>query len=937
MAIKLSKIGSMLGQEAKSLAGKAKASSSDIVKNARERAPRALFNTFGGSEIHILESAFSLWEEKRNAKMQSKAPRSQAPDKSGIEMVNEARKSRQDAKETAQQQKASQDKTNSIASANADQATSQIRVLTVISNKLEEIKGILKVGGKTVGGKEKESGGGIFGTIWNLLPQKLKGKLGGKAAEIAEKVGGKRIGSLVKLAAATVGATAVEKVGAEVVEKSAASAAGAGIGAAAKSIAPEAAGSVVAHASGGIMGKIGGMGRSALGAAGGVIDSGKTALGKAWGATGGKLGGMFKGGAKSVEKLGAEAGGKEAEKVGAEAIGKEGEKIGGKLLLKEGAKAIPLLGNIIGLGTNLAFAGKRLWEGDAVGAGLEAGSGLLNLIPGVGNYLSIAADVGIAGRDLKRAHQATQLAQAAEAAKTGKAVAATVGEGATKIGEKGTLKGTEEGVKGVKEISEEAAKVIEEKADQTKDDAKDKLADAKSEKPEKKEPSMLAKLGSAINPIGTADATETHLSPGKIAGITGAGAAMVAATVAAGSKSSGPAPLATKTVTASPMDKLVAYMEGLFELASDDTQGLYVRMSKAPFQDASGQKKDQPATPAAPASQPDATGTASPGSISTSNGGGDSSAPSSSLVASPSSGGPAADLSSGGGSMDAASGAATNSGFVDHAGGAPSGKLHLGGPATESTAGSVGGATKSYGKAGSFDIDSMWDSMKETIAGGESGKAGYDAHHGGTINGLTNMTIGQLKKMKGAMGKYQMLPGSTLGEAAKGAGLSDSDTFSAANQEAMGKFLFARRVKQGAKGGAAGVQSALAHEWASLPVDATGKGAYDGDAAGNMAAGGSARGSAIGDMISGSTKGSMAGVPSNTANSIDSATQDVAKNSTDGAPVVIPVQSGGGGGAGGGSAPGTGSGLSGPMVTRNSDSSVQAITQNFMAGSSAAT
>lgn len=893
MARKLSKIGSLLGMESK--ARSRKAGSVDVAKVAGTRIPRMLFDTFGGREIPILESAFSKWEEKRNKVTDAKSRKhgvdqkyhkDSTANKAAEDMVDEARKSRQDAKASQQNSNAHQQKVDAYNSALADQGNSQLKALTQIKSELVQIKGVLRVGGKQVGGTEKSGSGGFgLGSIWNLLPSKMKGKLGGKFAGIAEKIGGKRIGSLVKLAATAAGAEGLEKV----VGSTAAEVAGSGLGAAAKSVAPEAAGSIVSHAGGGILGKITGMGRSALGAAGGVVDSGKSVLGK--------VGGWFKGAGKGAEGLLAEGaeklGGKEVGKIG----GEEAGKLGGKLLLKEGGKAIPLLGNIIGLGTSLGFAGKRLWEGDLAGAAMEGGSGLLNLIPGVGNYLSIAADLAIAGRDLKRASAAKKL----------------VGAGAA-AGGAGKAAGKSEVGKTMKEVSEEGAKIVEEKADAGKEavEGADQQADAK----DKKTQSKLNSIASALNPIGTADAMDTiPAKHGVIKGITAAGGV---AALGAGSMSVAQAKTNTK---ASPMDRLVSYMAGLFDLASDDQKGLYVRMAKSAFDTLPAAQKNTP-SPAETLSSPAGTPAPSSGSIS---GASTASSPAASIVS---------PYSSSSSSSPIQAGAATNGGWAP---GHATGKLHFNTEAGGASSSSIGAAPKAYGKVGGYDIDSMWDQMKGTIAQGESGAAGYDAHHGGTIQGLSGMTIGQLKKMKGAMGKYQLLPGTTLGMAARAVGLSDSDVFSPANQEAMGKYLFAHRVKIGAKGGAAGIQQQLAYEWASLPKDASGAGAYDGDSAGNMAAGGSSRGSSLASMISGSgSAGSVAGAAPNTANAIDSATQDVAKSSTDGQPtVVVAPMSGGGGGQSNPPATGTGGGLAGPMVTRNQDSSVQAITKNFIAGSSA--
>lgn len=94
---------------------------------------------------------------------------------------------------------------------------------------------------------------------------------------------------------------------------------------------------------------------------------------------------------------------KVAEKTGAKSLTKLGGKLGGKMLLKR----IPILGTLMGLG----FAVDRAIKGDWTGAGLEATSGLANLLdfvaPGVGTGISMAMDAGIAARDLSQAGTVT--------------------------------------------------------------------------------------------------------------------------------------------------------------------------------------------------------------------------------------------------------------------------------------------------------------------------------------------------------------------------------------------------------------------------------------------------------------------------------------------------------------------------------------------------
>lgn len=100
-------------------------------------------------------------------------------------------------------------------------------------------------------------------------------------------------------------------------------------------------------------------------------------------------------------KTAASTGGKIAAK-GAEAAAKKqaGKSIGksaGKSLLKK----IPGVGLLAGIGFGIARAAK----GDFVGAVGELASGAASTIPGVGTAASVAIDVGLAARDLKKASE----------------------------------------------------------------------------------------------------------------------------------------------------------------------------------------------------------------------------------------------------------------------------------------------------------------------------------------------------------------------------------------------------------------------------------------------------------------------------------------------------------------------------------------------------
>jgi len=140
---------------------------------------------------------------------------------------------------------------------------------------------------------------------------------------------------------------------------------------------------------------------------------------KGLGSSASKLKGFFGGGGSKVtsavmkgsgKKVAAQsavkAGSATASKSLTKVAGKAGAKLGGKTLLKR----IPILGSLMGVG----FAIDRAVKGDGVGALMELGSSALGLVdlvaPGVGTALSLAADAGIAARDLNRAGTITPTA-----------------------------------------------------------------------------------------------------------------------------------------------------------------------------------------------------------------------------------------------------------------------------------------------------------------------------------------------------------------------------------------------------------------------------------------------------------------------------------------------------------------------------------------------
>lgn len=85
---------------------------------------------------------------------------------------------------------------------------------------------------------------------------------------------------------------------------------------------------------------------------------------------------------------------------------KEASKVGAKGFLKGGVKslkalkAIPILGTILGPILAVYFAHDRWKKGDKIGAIGEIASGVISMIPGIGNYISLALDGLLLVRDV---------------------------------------------------------------------------------------------------------------------------------------------------------------------------------------------------------------------------------------------------------------------------------------------------------------------------------------------------------------------------------------------------------------------------------------------------------------------------------------------------------------------------------------------------------
>lgn len=132
------------------------------------------------------------------------------------------------------------------------------------------------------------------------------------------------------------------------------------------------------------------------------------------------------------------------------------------------------------------------------------------------------------------------------------------------------------------------------------------------------------------------------------------------------------------------------------------------------------------------------------------------------------------------------------------------------------------------------------------------GEGGFNSYNtgttasAGTMN-LTSMTIGQVRQLQkqgrvSAVGFAQWMPNGQLDKAMTAAGLTPGDTFNPANQVKMFWGYVLRSNKQpalreylwGRSNNLDAAHRAIAGEWAGLQGP-SGRGAYDGDSAGNYA------------------------------------------------------------------------------------------------------
>ena len=134
----------------------------------------------------------------------------------------------------------------------------------------------------------------------------------------------------------------------------------------------------------------------------GTVAAGSLAVGglRAGGRLLGGAGGMLKGAGRlfTAGRMGLKFGGiKGATDALSKAYSRMGTQKAASTALKAGAKKLPFG---IGLLASLPFAASRAMQGDLLGAGGEALSGALSIVPGFGTAGSFAVDAALAGRDV---------------------------------------------------------------------------------------------------------------------------------------------------------------------------------------------------------------------------------------------------------------------------------------------------------------------------------------------------------------------------------------------------------------------------------------------------------------------------------------------------------------------------------------------------------
>ena len=128
--------------------------------------------------------------------------------------------------------------------------------------------------------------------------------------------------------------------------------------------------------------------------------------------------------------------------------------------------------------------------------------------------------------------------------------------------------------------------------------------------------------------------------------------------------------------------------------------------------------------------------------------------------------------------------------FIDEGGLVKGGKVTATGvvtqPVSQPQQNLMGTSSSSSSSSGGGDVG-PWGPLLKVIAGGESGRGGYEAMYPDTtLPGVTKMTIADVaRKATGAVGKYQQLPEHLVGRAKNAKLDPNKDLYSPANQDVI--------------------------------------------------------------------------------------------------------------------------------------------------------
>ena len=416
MASKLSAILGMVGNTAKEgakisaaqggskLSGIAKAGYAHLKDQAAEKLPRGIFNAMGGNKIPLLENIFGKIDsdrlkaraERKEKEAEKKKEQDQENRESNRDKREDRREEKDDRREEADRIQKKHDEANKDAL--ADQSATQTTVMEKIHGKLQEIRDLLENGVGGGKGKDEEEGGGILGALKGIASAALNGAL---MFGSPKKMFG-AVKNLPRLLMSSGGAllNTVRAGGSAILSR------GAGLLSGAKGLMSRVGiGALASGGGAGLGSKLMGLGKTGLQGAAGLLAAGKSAIPRVMMYGTGLLAGGKALGSSLLEKgSGLLASGKNAitgaaggmmDKLTATESGKAIAKLGPKAVGKSLVKKIPLVGLLAGLG----FAGKRAWDGDWKGAGLETLSGLASVVPGAGTAASVGIDVALAKRD----------------------------------------------------------------------------------------------------------------------------------------------------------------------------------------------------------------------------------------------------------------------------------------------------------------------------------------------------------------------------------------------------------------------------------------------------------------------------------------------------------------------------------------------------------